>query len=436
VGLFVFFKLFCYNVRKTAPLKPNIESPIRRFCFEIMLKRSDHESRNMNQGNMETYLDNAATTRPLDEVCDAVAFTMKNNYGNPSSMHTKGIEAERILSSARVKIAEILDADDKDLLFMSSGSEANNFAIFNACRRHAASDRATHIIVTATEHASVLKPISELKDRGCRVDLISVGRDGLMDLDEMKSRISDKTALIAVSHVNNETGTIQDVREISGIRDRTCPEALLFVDCVQSFCKLDVSIRNWPGVDFISVSSHKIHGPRGAAALFMSKRVKAEPRVFGGGQERGFRSGTENVPAIAGFGIAAQRMWKDRIENHSKMASLKERFLQRLSMAGLKYLVISNNVNSSPYITNIGFEGVQAEVLLRFLAQRGVYVSSGSACSSYKTKKSETLTAMKVADKYARGSIRFSFSIFNTESDIEEAVAALKEIVPGLTKRR
>ena len=374
----------------------------------------------------DIYLDNAATTKPFDEVCDAVIAAMKNDYGNPSSLHSKGYEAEIIVSDARREIAKALDANSKDIIFMSSGTEANNFAIFNACR-------AGHIITTMTEHASILQPLSELKNRGCRIDFVNVGNDGLIDMQMLESLITKATALIAVTHVNSETGTVQDIDGISKVRDKKNPDALLLCDCVQSFCKLKI-FPGRSGVDFASVSSHKIHGPKGISALYMSKRVKAQPRVFGGGQEKGLRSGTENVPAIVGFGYAARRMWMTQSDNYAEMSSLKACFLELMDSSGLKYHTISNDNASSPYIVNIGFEGVNAEVLLRFLSQRGIYVSAGSACSTHKKTKSGTLTAMKIADRYAKGAVRFSFSVNNTRNDLEETVAAIKSIVPGLVK--
>ena len=381
----------------------------------------------------EIYFDNAATTRPFDEVCDTVVATMKNDYGNPSSLHTKGIEAEKIVSGVRTEIAKAIDADSKNVIFMSSGTEANNFAVFNVCRFAANKGKPGQVITTLAEHASILQPLAELKNQGYRIDFASLDGDGLIDMDSLESLISDETALIAVSHVNSETGTVQDIDRICKIRDKKNPGTLILCDCVQSFCKLKLQPGR-AGVDFATFSSHKIHGPKGVSAIYVSKRVKAVPRMFGGGQERGLRSGTENVPAIAGFGDAARIMYTSMEKNYLVMNSLKGFFLEQMRLSGLKYRVISNEGSCSPYIVSLGFEGVNAEVLLRFLAQQGIFVSSGSACSSHKKTKSGTLTAMKIPDKYAKGAIRFSFSMHNTKDEIGEAVAALKNILPGLVR--
>jgi cysteine desulfurase len=252
----------------------------------------------------------------------------------------------------------------------------------------------------------------------------------------LEALISNETLLIAVSHVNSETGTVQDIGGICKVRDKRNAGVYILCDCVQSFCKLDTPVRKH-GVDFASVSSHKIHGPKGTAALYISDRVKPIPRIFGGGQEMGLRSGTENVPAIAGFGLAAEKMYGARTQNYKKMSRHKACLLAALAEldeTGFDYKVISNDNDSSPYIVNVGFSGVKAEVLVRFLSEQGIYASAGSACSSIRKAKSGTMTAMGVADKYADGAVRFSFSALNSEDDAIAAADALKSIIPKLLK--
>jgi cysteine desulfurase len=363
---------------------------------------------------------------------------MKDVYGNPSSIHAKGIEAERIVADARISVANALDTYWKNVVFMSSGSEANNFAIFNACRTTGKNKGQRQIITTAAEHPSVLKPLHELKNHGFRVDYCEVKPDGVISFDVLEELISSETRLIAVSHVNSETGTVQDIGRICKIRDKRNPGVYILSDCVQSFCKLDTPVRKF-GVDFASVSSHKIHGPKGAAALYISDRVKPVPRIFGGGQEIGLRSGTENVPAIAGFGLAAEKMCGALSQNYETMSRHKASFLtalDELSETGYDYQVISNDDNSSPYIVNIGFGGIKAEVLVRFLSELGIYASAGSACSSARKVKSGTMTVMGVADKYADGAVRFSFSALNSDGDAIAVVNALKSIIPKLLKAK
>lgn len=374
----------------------------------------------------EIYFDNSATTRQFDEVTSLVADVSRNIYGNPSSLHTKGIEAERIVSTARNIIASSLGAQAREIYFTSGGTESNNLAIRGYL--YANPRNGKHIITTKIEHPSVLEVFRFLEQQGYSVDYIDVDENGRILQDQLKEKLSADTALISVMLVNNETGTIQSINEISAIRDRINPNAVIHVDAVQAYGKIKIFPAR-SGIGMLSMSSHKIHGPKGIGALYVAKNLKIKPILFGGGQESLLRSGTENVPGIAGFGEAA-RLVTDSLEaRNEKVTAVKETFLRKLENTGLTYKVVSPP-DASAYILNIAFDDIKAEVLLHHLEQRGIFVSTGSACSSHKNTKSHVLTAMKVPQSLIDGALRFSFSTFNTIEEAEAAVEAISEIIP------
>lgn len=380
----------------------------------------------------EIYLDNSATTRQYDEVTAFAADVAANTYGNPSSLHRKGIEAEKLVTAARETIAASFGAEPKEIIFTSGGTESNNLAIKGYL--DANPRKGKHIITTKIEHPSVLELYKQLESCGYDVDYIGVDGSGSILLDELKSKIRTDTALISIILVNNETGTIQKADEIATIRDRSNPQTVILLDAVQAYGKMQINPAR-SGIEMISVSSHKIHGPKGAGALYSSKKIRLKPLLFGGGQESLLRSGTENVPGIAGFGLAAKLTF-DRLDNsHAKVAVLKKQFIGLLGESDLRYRINSPE-DASPFILNVAFEDLRAEVLLHHLEQKGIYVSTGSACSSHKNTRSHVLSAMGLQPQLIDGSIRFSFSGFNTEEEIETTVEALKEIIPQIEINR
>lgn len=380
----------------------------------------------------EIYFDNSATTRQYDEVTQLMADVAGNKYGNPSSLHTKGIEAERLIVSARETIADLLDAQPQEIYFTSGGTESNNLAIRGYLDANPRMGK--HIITTQIEHPSVLEVYRQLEKQGYDVDYISVDKDGLLDTHQLRERINRETALISIVIVNNETGVIQKIDEIAAVRNEINPQAVIHVDAVQAYGKIRVT-PDKSEIGLLSISSHKIHGPKGVGALYVSRGIKINPLFYGGGQETLLRSGTENVPGIAGFGLASKLIFENLDENYAKVSKLKELFIDRISLTGLNCHVLSPK-GSSPYILSIAFEDVKAEVLLHHLEERGIFVSTGSACSSHKNSRSHVLTALNVPARSIDGAIRFSFSAFNTEEEIIQTVQALEEIVPAIDINR
>ena len=376
----------------------------------------------------EIYLDNSATTRPYDEVVDYMERISRETYGNPSSLHLKGIEAERLVKKARETIAASLGANPKEIIFTSGGTESNNLAILGYLDANPKNGR--HIIATKIEHPSVLEVFKRLESRGYQAEYIDVDEKGMLDLEKFRSAIKEDTSLISVILVNNETGSIQAINKIVEIKNSINPKTAFHVDAVQAYGKMNLTtIRGY--VDFMSVSSHKIHGPKGAGALYVKNKTKINPIIFGGGQEKSLRSGTENVAGICGFGLAAKMAFDKIEENHAKAEKLKSLFINKLKTCSYELKIISPE-HSSPYILNVSFKHVPAEVLLHHLESRNIFVSTGAACSSRKNLQSHVLAAMKIEKCYAEGAVRFSFSVFNTEEDIIEVSDALGAIVPKL----
>lgn len=380
----------------------------------------------------EIYLDNSATTRPFDEVIEYIGEISKNIYGNPSSLHTKGIEAEKLVRKARESIAGTLGVDSKEIYFTSGGTESNNLAIRGFLEANPR--KGNHIITTTIEHPSVLEVFKYLAAKGYNVDYIDVDAKGVINLEQLRAKISKETALISMIYVNNEIGAVQPMEEIVRIKNSINRDTAIHLDAVQAYGKLPITPQKM-GVDMMSVSSHKIHGPKGVGALYVGKPVKIKPIVFGGGQETLLRSGTENVPGICGFGLAAETIFKNLTQNHEKVAGLRQLFIKKLEEEMEDYRVLSSE-ESLPYIVNISFANLKSEVLLHHLEEKNIFVSTGSACSSRKNIHSHVLRAIGLEGKYIDGAIRFSFSAWNTENDIEKTVEVLKEIVPKIQIKR
>lgn len=378
----------------------------------------------------EIYFDNSATTQVHPDVADLMHETMIRNYGNPSSLHKKGVQAEQAVSHARKIIAGALEVTPEEIYFTSGGTESNNTAIKGLA--HAYKSRGNHIITSNVEHPSVLNVFDHLEELGFRVTYLRVKEDGVIDLDELKDVLCNDTLLVSLMHVNNEVGAIQPVREVGEVLKGYHKKVYFHVDGVQSFGKLPVFPGKW-GVDVLSVSGHKFHGPKGIGVLYLRKGTRLKALVEGGGQEKSLRSGTENVPGIAGLGKAMELAVKEREVHAQKMNAIRETLASRIKDQVPDCRVNSNfDETGAPNILNISFPGTRSEVLLHYLEQDGIYVSSGSACSARKGKLSHVLTAMHLAEEEMEGSIRFSFSYMNELEEVrpvaESVARAVKEL--------
>ncbi len=381
---------------------------------------------------MEAYLDNSATSKPTPEAIAAIHRVYSDYYGNPSSLHRKGLEAERILSKSRLEIASSIGAAPEEILFTSGGTESNNLAIFGFLKR--AKHINQYVATTKIEHPSVLNTFKKLESEGFEVTYLNVGPSGIVDIKEVKAVLDKDPALMSVMLVNNETGAIQPITEIVKLLRSAGKSPILHVDAVQAFGKIPFEV-NSLNADLLSISGHKFHGPKGSGALFIKKGVRLEPLFYGGNQESGFRSGTENVPAIAGMGTAAAQTVISLTADISKMKLLKNHLLTEIerNIPDIKINSPSEE-NCAPHILNISFLGVKSEILLHALEQDGIYVSSGSACSSRKKSYSHVLQAMGRSGAELEGAIRFSFSRFNELPEIEYVVDKLQARVTALRK--
>lgn len=380
---------------------------------------------------MEAYFDNSATTRVLDSVKDIVVKTMTEDYGNPASKHRKGMEAEQYIREARKIIADSMKVQEKEILFTSGGSESNNMALI--CTAWANQRAGKHIISTAIEHPSVYNPLGVLEELGFEVTILPVDHDGHISLKELEEAIRPDTILVSTMYVNNEVGSVEPVEEISRVIKAKNPSALYHVDAIQAYGKYVIRPKK-QGIDLLSVSSHKIHGPKGVGFLYIRSGVKIKPLIYGGGQQAGMRSGTENVPGVAGFGAAVKEMYTDHAEKIQKLIGLKDYMIDRLGEIEGTVINSKKGEASAPQIVSVSFEGVRSEVLLHALEDKGIYVSSGSACSSNHPGISGTLKGIGVAQKLLDSTIRISFSIFNTKEEVDYTIDVLKELVPVLRR--
>ena len=328
---------------------------------------------------MEVYFDNSATTRVLDSVRDVVVKVMTEDYGNPSAKHRKGMEAEQYVRQAASRIAKTLKVKDKEILFTSGGTESNNMALIGTAMANQRAGK--HIISTRIEHASVYNPLAFLEQQGFEVTYLSVDSKGHISLEELEASIRPDTILVSVMYVNNEVGAIEPIEEIASLVHGRNPAILLHVDAIQAYGKLVIHPKK-QGIDLLSVSAHKFHGPKGVGFVFIDGRVKIHPLLYGGGQQKDLRSGTENVPGIAGMGAAAQEMYTDHQEKVDYITGLKDYMIDRMGqLEGVTVNSLKGN-QGAPQIVSAGFAGVRSEVLLHALEEKGIYVSSGSACSS------------------------------------------------------
>ena len=376
---------------------------------------------------MEVYFDNAATTKIIPEVREIMLETMDVEYGNPSSLHLRGVGAEKYIRYARDVISKQLKCEPKEITFTSGGTESNNLALIGIAL---ANKRAgNHIITTGIEHASVYNPVLYLQELGFRVTFLGVGADGKVDLEQLKEALDEETILVSTMAVNNEIGAVEPIEEIAKIVKAYNEDIIYHVDATQAFGKRNIYPKRL-GIDALSMSGHKIHGPKGSGALFVDKRVKIKPILYGGGQEKGLRSGTENTAAIAGMGKAAEVMYGNLEENTKRMEQVKQTLIAgATAMEG-----VSDNSGEAAHIASLSFRGVRSEVLLHALEDKGIYVSAGSACSSNHPAISGVLKAIGLEQDLLESTLRFSFCEQNTVEEAEYTVGVLQELLPVLRR--
>lgn len=378
---------------------------------------------------MEAYFDNSATTPVYPEVRDLVVKLMEEDYGNPSSLHLKGVKAAGYIKDARERLARLMKVQPKEIVFTSGGTESNNMALIGGAL---ANRRAGNkIITTSVEHASVGSTVDFLKDMGFEVVRIGVDSRGLIDEQQLIDAVDDDTIIVSVMYVNNEIGAVMPIQDVVKRVKEKNPSVLIHVDAIQAFGKYTI----YPGrmgIDMMSISSHKFHGPKGVGALYIRDRVKVKPIIYGGGQQSGMRSGTENVPGIAGMVLAAEMTYNDLDAKVEHMRQLKEHLIGELTQIEDVY----SNSGDAPHIASITFKGVRSEVMLHALEERGVYVSSGSACSSNKHSVSSTLKSIGLPQEKLESTLRFSFSPENTMDQVDYAVDCCKELLPVLRRYR
>ncbi len=376
-----------------------------------------------NETNRNVYLDNSATTRPYDFVIDLMVKIMAADYGNPSSLHRMGLAAEEYVKTARGQVAHALGASPEEIFFTSGGSESDNTAIFGAAYK--GRRRGKKILTSEVEHPAVLEAYARLAEEGFETVLLPVDDRGVLDLEAFDQAMDDDVILISVMHVNNETGAIQPIEEIA----KKKRQALFHVDMVQSFGKLPIDLSGaLSGVDMASVSGHKIHGPKGIGALYIRRGLTIRPFLVGGGQEKGMRSGTENVPAIAGLGLASEIIYKNREKKNDHLRALTGA-MRTWFAENMDGILFNSCEDGAPHILSVSFEKTRGEVLLHTLEQSGISVSTGSACSSNKKGLSHVIKAMGRNDKQVEGTIRFSLCDETTMDDVRYACEKTKEAV-------
>ena len=364
---------------------------------------------------MEVYLDNSATTRCFDQVAALITQIMCEDYGNPSSLHRKGVQAEKYIRYAKDVIARNLKVSEKEIFFTSGGTESDNLAIRGCAYANCRSGR--HLITTQIEHPAVLQTMKHLEEEGFRVTYLPVDAKGCIRLEDLERAITGETILVSIMHTNNEVGSLQPVAQAGALIKRMNPKILFHVDAVQGYGKFKIYPKKMK-IDLLSVSAHKIHGPKGVGFLYVDEKVKIKPIVFGGGQQGGIRSGTENVPGIAGMAKAVEM--KAFVDGVRKLDD-----------------VVVNGCpdeSGAPHVVSVSIRGVRSEVLLHALEDKGIYVSAGSACSAHKPQPSATLRAMGIPQDLLGSTIRFSFSVFTTMEEINYTLQTMYDIIPMLRK--
>jgi len=374
------------------------------------------------------YLDNAATTQVSEAVLNEMLPFFRQTYSNPSAIYGFAEESKKAITKARTQAAELIGSKPEEIYFTGGGSESDNWALKAAFEAYAGKGK--HIITTKVEHASVYEPMYHLEEEGYEVTYLDVDAEGIVDLKQLEESIREDTILVSCMMVNNEIGAIEPIEEIAKIIKAKNPNTIFHVDAIQAYGKLPIIPKNM-GIDLLSTSGHKIHGPKGIGFLYIKEGTKISPIIFGGGQQKGMRSGTENVPGIVGLAVACEKMIGKKYENAEKIREVKEYFQERIK----EIEDIKDNSGKAPHVASISFKKLRSEVLLHALEDREIYVSSGSACSSNKKQAvSGTLNAIALSDEFKDGTLRFSFSIENTKEEVDQTIEALKELVPMLRR--
>ena len=382
---------------------------------------------------MQVYLDNAASTRVSKPVIELMNKAMDEDYANPSAKHLKGMEAEKYLKEAAIKIAKTMKVSEKEIVFTSGGTESNNMALIGAAM--ARQRYGKHIISTAIEHSAVHQVLVHLADLGFEYSILKVDEKGQISLEELKSLLRADTILVSVMYVNNEIGAVQDIKAIADIVHGYNKDIYMHTDAIQAYGKFKIFPKK-EGIDLLSVSAHKLHGPKGSGFLYIDERVNIKPIIYGGGQQRGLRSGTLNIPGIAGLGEAAKEAYEDFDKEVEYICGLRDYLIDeitKLNDEGIK-LNCDKGVKFAPHVLSISISGVRAEVLLHAMEERGIYIASGSACSSNHPGLSGTLKGIGLKEEFLSSTVRVSFSKYNNKEELDFFLANLKELIPQLRR--
>ena len=385
---------------------------------------------------MEAYLDNSATTRVFPEVAELMTKIMCEDYGNPSSLHMKGVQAEGYLRSAKETLAQLLKVSDKEIFFTSGGTESDNMALMGCA--FANRRRGNHLITTQIEHPAVLQTMRYLESQGYKVTYLPVNSYGQISLEDLRRAVTPETILVSVMHTNNEIGSLQPVAEAGALIKNINPNILFHVDAVQGFGKAKIYPKRMK-IDLMSISGHKIHGPKGIGVLYIGEKVKIQPILHGGGQQQNLRSGTDNVAGAAGLARAAQLLYLHYDKDMERLYQCKKYFIRgvrKLDGVTVNGLLpdAPDGEGTAPHIVSVSFAGVRSEVLLHALEEEGIYVSAGSACSARKPQPSATLKAIGVKQPLLESTIRFSFSVYTTEEEIDYTLQTIYDKIPILRR--
>ena len=383
---------------------------------------------------MEVYLDNSATTRVFPEVAELMTKIMCEDYGNPSSLHIKGLQAEQYLRYAKETLAKLLKVSEKEIIFTSGGTESDNLALIGGATAN--NRRGNHLITTQIEHPAILQTMRHLEELGYRVTYLPVDDCGQIHLEDLHRAMTPDTILVSIMHTNNEIGSLQPVAEAGALIKRMNPNTLFHVDAVQGFGKAKIYPKKM-NIDMLSVSGHKIHGPKGVGFLYVGDKVKLHPIVFGGGQQQGLRSGTENVPGVAGLAKAAELLYQHFDEDIDHLYQCKRHFIEgvgKIEDVSVNGLLPGEpyGQGTAPHVVSVSFRGVRSEVLLHALEEKGIFVSAGSACSARKPQPSATLRAIGVEKDLLESTIRFSFSVFTTIEEIDYTLQVMYDKITML----
>ena len=378
------------------------------------------------------YFDNAATTRAADEVAERVRYMLLENFGNPSAQSMMGVRAENELNDARKIMAKSINALPEEIYFTSGGTEDDNWAIFGTAEGYKRSGK--HMITTSIEHPAVSEPMERLRQKGWDITVLDVDKNGYIDLDALRDSIREDTVLVSIILVNNEVGTIQDVAAVGKLIKEKNPKTLFHADAVQAFGKYPIDVRKM-NIDMLSMSGHKIHGPKGVGFFYMKKGLKVRPIIYGGGQERGQRSATENTPGIVGLAKAVELAMENMNASHEKVMEVKRTLAEGILRDIPKTHINGPSIEeASPYVLNVSFNGLRSEVLLHALEEKEVYVSAGSACSSKMKGGSHVLRSLGLSEERIEGAVRFSFCRYNTVDEAAACLEILKEKTAFLRK--